>query len=350
MTGGPSPLWYATRATGVTALLLLTGTVVLGVVGVARLDSPRWPKLVTSALHRNTSLLAVTFVAVHVLTTVLDTYAPISWISVIVPFTSSYRTLWLGLGAVAFDLLLAVAVTSLLRVRLGYRVWRAVHWAGSACWPVALWHGLGTGTDTRLPWLLGLDAACVAAVAGALGWRLCLAGSRPGRLTAKLACVAVPLATAAFVAAGPLQPGWARRAGTPVALLAGSAASARAPSPATAAPAGGSFSGRAARTQASGLVTLTVWARMTAPTPQSLVITLRGTADGSGISMSSGTVSVAAGGASPGYQGPVVRLDGDRLVAELRGPGGSVVRARITLVIRGPEATGRLAVATGEGQ
>ena len=223
MTGGPSLLWYTTRATGVMALLLLTGTVVLGVAGVGRIDTPRWPRLLTAGLHRNLSLLAVAFVAVHVLATVLDGYAPIGWITAIVPFSSPYRTLWLSLGTVAFDLLLAVAITSLVRVRLGYRAWRAVHWLGYASWPVALWHALGTGTDSRLPWLLALDAACMAAVTCTLGWRLSLARRRPSVLVTALACLALPLATLVFVAVGPLQPGWARRAGTPAGLLAGTA-------------------------------------------------------------------------------------------------------------------------------
>jgi methionine sulfoxide reductase heme-binding subunit len=231
MTSGPSLLWYTTRATGVMALLLLTGSVILGVASVARIDTPRWPRLLNAGLHRNLPLLAVAFVAVHVLSTVLDGYAPIGWLSAIVPFTSPYRTLWLGLGTVALDLVLAVVITSLVRVRLGYRAWRAVHWLAYASWPIALWHGLGTGTDSKLPWLLALDAACVAAVTCALGWRLSLARRRPSVLATALACAAVPLATAAFVAVGPLQPDWARRAGTPVRLLSGTV-----PRPATAAP------------------------------------------------------------------------------------------------------------------
>src|SRR5258708_4028582 len=120
MTAGPSPLWYATRATGVMALVLLTATVVLGVAGTARLATPHWPRMITAQLHRNLSLLAVAFVAAHVVTTVLDPYAPIGWISAIVPFASPYRTLWLGLGTVAFDLLLPVVVPSLLRAPPGY--------------------------------------------------------------------------------------------------------------------------------------------------------------------------------------------------------------------------------------
>jgi methionine sulfoxide reductase heme-binding subunit len=216
---GSSPLWFATRATGVIALVLLTATVILGVGGIARIELPGLPRVVTAGLHRNISLLVVALVGVHVLTTVTDSYTRIGLTAAVLPFSSGYRTFWLGLGAVAFDLLLAVLLTSLLRDRLPYRAWRAVHWAGYACWPVALWHGLGTGTDSRLPWLLALDALCVAAVTGAAGWRLSRGARGPVRTAAITAAVLLPLLTAAFVLGGPLQPGWAGRAGTPPALL-----------------------------------------------------------------------------------------------------------------------------------
>jgi sulfoxide reductase heme-binding subunit YedZ len=150
---------------------------------------------------------------------VADSYTHIGLSAAVIPFRSSYRGLWLGLGTVAFDMMLAVAVTSLLRDRLPYRAWRAVHWLGYACWPAALWHGLGTGTDTRLPLLLALNALCAAAVAAAAWWRLSLAQPGLGRAVAITGIALLPLATAVFVLAGPLQPGWARRAGTPPALL-----------------------------------------------------------------------------------------------------------------------------------
>jgi methionine sulfoxide reductase heme-binding subunit len=212
-------LWYATRAFGVVALVLLTATVVLGIAGTARFAAPGLPRVVTAGLHRNLSLAVLALVALHVLSTIADGYAPIGFASTIVPFDSAYRGLWLGLGTVAFDMLLAVALTSLLRDRLSYRAWRAVHWLAYACWPVALWHGLGTGTDSRVPWLLAIDALCVVGVAGAVCWRLSL--TAPGRVrTAALAVSAVlPLATGIFLYAGPLQPHWAERAGTPPAIL-----------------------------------------------------------------------------------------------------------------------------------
>lgn len=191
----------------------------LGVATAAGTSAPGMPRAITGALHRNLSLLVLVFVVGHILTTVLDSYTSIGLTAAFVPFSSSYRGFWLGLGAIAFDLLLAVTVTSLLRDRLSYRSWRAVHWLTYASWPVALWHGLGTGTDTRVPWLLALDALCAATVLGTAGWRL--AHSRPGaaRIALTSAAVLLPLATIVFVAFGPLQPGWARRAGTPVSLL-----------------------------------------------------------------------------------------------------------------------------------
>jgi len=214
-------LWYATRGTGTVALLLLTATVVLGIAGTARFETQRWTRVLTADLHRHLSLLAAAFVAVHVATTVLDPFAPIGWAAAVVPFSSSYRPLWLGLGAVAFDLLLAVLLTSLVRARLGYRAWRSVHWLAYASWPVALWHGLGTGTDSRLTWLIGLDAGCVAVVAAAACWRISLLPGGGRRLAVLSAGVLLTLATAVFTATGPLQPGWARRAGTPPSLQAG---------------------------------------------------------------------------------------------------------------------------------
>ena len=175
---GVSPLWYATRATGVVALLLLTGTVVAGIAGTARAELPGLPRVVLAGVHRNLSLLAVGLVVIHVLTTVLDPFAGISLAAAVIPFSSAYRTVWLGLGAVALDLLLAVLLSSLVRDRLSYRSWRAVHWLAYASWPVALWHGLGTGTDTRLPVLLAVDAA-VPGRRGGRG-RLAAVPGRPG--------------------------------------------------------------------------------------------------------------------------------------------------------------------------
>ncbi|GAA1262834.1 ferric reductase-like transmembrane domain-containing protein [Pseudonocardia aurantiaca] len=165
--------WFASRAAGVLALVLLTGTVVIGVSGAVRYASPRWPRFVLALLHRNLALLTVAFLVLHVSTAVLDGYAGIRWIDTVVPFVSGYEPFWLGLGVVAAELFLAMVVTSLLRPWVGLRTWRAVHWAAYVSWPVAVIHGLGIGgQDTRTPWILALTLGCVALLLGAAGWRL----------------------------------------------------------------------------------------------------------------------------------------------------------------------------------
>ena len=175
LASAPSAYWYATRGAGVVALLLLTASLVMGVVDLSRWQSERWPRFLLDGLHRTLSLLAVAVVAIHVLTTVADGFTSIGLKDSVIPFAATYRRLWLGFGTLAFDLLLAVAVTSVLRRRFGHRAWRAVHWAAYACWPLALIHGLGSGTDTPLPWMLLLSAGCLLAVLVAVGWRVATA-------------------------------------------------------------------------------------------------------------------------------------------------------------------------------
>jgi methionine sulfoxide reductase heme-binding subunit len=218
---GGSAYWYLTRSTGAVALLLLTIAIVLGVVDVRRWSTPQWPRFVVDSLHRNVSLLAMAFLALHVLTSVLDSFAPISLLDAFIPFAGAYRPLWLGLGALALDLLLAVTLTSLLRQRLGYASWRAVHWLTYASWPVALLHGFGTGSDVASAWLLALSIACAAIVLLAVLTRA-LAGwpQHIGRRSAALAGAgAFSLFLLLWLPAGPLGSHWARRSGTPSSLL-----------------------------------------------------------------------------------------------------------------------------------
>ena len=165
-------LWYVTRSAGLVTLILLTASVVLGILTAGRFATRDWPRFVVQGLHRNLSLLALACLALHVGSTVLDSYTSIGLQDAFVPFLSGYQRWWLGLGAVAADLMLALAATSLLRTRIAPRLWRAVHWAGYACWPVALAHGLGTGTDRGTSWVLVLTLGCAGAVLCATVYRV----------------------------------------------------------------------------------------------------------------------------------------------------------------------------------
>jgi methionine sulfoxide reductase heme-binding subunit len=167
-------LWYVTRATGIVALILLTGSVVLGVLTANRFSRPSWPGFAQQDLHKRVALTSLVFVALHVLTSVVDTYVDIGWASLVVPFTSHYKSLWVALGTISLDLTLAVIVSSLLRHRMNPTIWRALHWLAYLSWPVALAHSFGMGTDMHEPWAIGLGVSCVAAVLIAVATRVAL--------------------------------------------------------------------------------------------------------------------------------------------------------------------------------
>jgi sulfoxide reductase heme-binding subunit YedZ len=353
-TSGSTLLWYSTRATGIVALVLLTGTVMLGIVGTARAASARWPRIVTSGLHRNLALTSMALVGVHVITTVLDPFAAISLAAAFIPFSSPYRPLWLSLGAVALDLLLAVLVTSLLRDRLNHGVWRAVHLLVYVSWPIALWHGLGTGTDTKLVWVLAINVACVAAVGWAIWWRLSLTRSPAIRAAGVLSLALLPLLTLVFVLFGPLQPGWARRAGTPVKLL-GSQGQAQ-PSADGNGAAGtpgalvdAAFRGHLTVRSGANERTITITGRTVAVPRESFVIVLHGTPSGGGVSLTGGTVRIGPQGTASGYAGPVVRLAGKELVAAVSGQAGQRT-AQFTMTINGSVVTGTVSLRTATGE
>lgn len=177
-------LWYTTRGAGAVSLILLSGVVVLGVLSKMRVHSPSWPAFLTTGLHRNVSLLAVVFLGLHIVTAVVDPFTHLGWLPAVVPFSSYYRTFWLGLGTIAFELLAAIVITSLLRRLIGNPWWRAIHWLAYVSWPVAVIHSFGTGTDALSAWFLVLAAVCVGVVTTAVVYRVLLVSAlslSPGR-------------------------------------------------------------------------------------------------------------------------------------------------------------------------
>jgi predicted ferric reductase len=172
-------LWYATRGAGAVTMILLTSVVVLGILSTLRLRSQSWPRFLTTGLHRNLALMTLVFLALHIVTAVVDPFTNLGWSAALVPFSSYYRTFWLGLGVIAFELLLAIIATSLVRGYLGHRFWRAIHWLTYAAWPIGVLHGLGTGTDSWSAWMLAINAACVAAAGIAIVVRVSTGSADP---------------------------------------------------------------------------------------------------------------------------------------------------------------------------
>ena len=343
---GPSAYWYLARGTGAASLVLLTASVVLGVLGPLRVAAPpRWPRYAIDQLHRDVSLLVMAFLALHIITSVLDSFAPITVTDAVIPLGASYRPLWLGLGALSFDLLIALVVTSLMRRRFGYRSWRAIHWLSYASWPIAVLHGLGTGSDTKLWWMLALTAACAAAVLIAVWARIDRAGPKLGsaRGAALATALATPLGIAIFTLAGPLQPGWSRRAGTPKTLLAKAAparvgtpapGSSPAPKPATLhAPFSSSVNGTITQTPESGGAVLDMALRLSGGADGQLRIRIAGAPlGGGGLSMTGSQVVLAAAGLPSVYQGRILTLQGQQFTARVSGSGSTLnLRANLNI-------------------
>jgi methionine sulfoxide reductase heme-binding subunit len=363
-TIGPSAYWYLARGTGAVALVLLTASVVIGILGSLRFSAGRWPRFAVDTVHRDVSLLVIALLVVHIVTSVLDSFAPVSLTAAVIPFGSSYRPLWLGLGALSFDLLLALAVTSLVRRRLGYRRWRAVHWLAYASWPVAVLHGLGTGSDTKSWWMLSLTAACLAVVGAAVGVRLARAGSAPRwvRTPTVALSVAAPIGLSAFTLLGPLGHGWARRAGTPANLLS------KASVPATRAVATRSgvvpaaqrpkaFSARLAgsvkQTQAPGGAIVDLSMRLRGGARGRLRVRLAGSPiAGGGLSMTGSQVDLITNAIPAVMAGHITQLQGSEFVARVRGGAGPALtlHARLRIDPQTGSVTGLLTASSASGQ
>jgi hypothetical protein len=357
--------WFATRSTGIAALVLLTASMVLGILTSGRYARPRLPRFVTMGLHRNVSLLVLLFLGLHIVTTVVDSFAPVGWLDVVLPFISTYRPLWLGLGAMSFDLLIALTVTSLLRGRLGYRTWRWVHWTSYACWPVAVMHGLGTGTDSKLPLFLAVTAGCVGAVVVALWYRLATGwpAQRGIRVSSAVLSVVLPVVALGWLIGGPLKPGWALRAGTPASLLvqhkpavrtkapppAGRVALAsRLPNAPFTAPLVGSVS-QSAPNQ-NGEIAIRIHAATGGTTNGVLDIVLDGLpSGGGGVSLTGSQVSYGTASQQRQYTGQITNLSGNVLQITTRDKRGRQLALAVTLTLSGSRATGALSATAGGG-
>jgi methionine sulfoxide reductase heme-binding subunit len=162
-------LWYLNRSTGVVTIVLLTVTTVLGVLAIGGRPAGRVPRFVTQAFHRNVALLSVLLLVVHLVTAVLDEFVEIRWWEAFIPFVGSYEPFWVGLGAIATDLMIIVVVTSMMRTRMKHSLWRGLHVTTYGLWALAIGHGIGVGTDmTDSMWVLTVACAIAVPLAAAL--------------------------------------------------------------------------------------------------------------------------------------------------------------------------------------
>jgi methionine sulfoxide reductase heme-binding subunit len=187
--------WYAARAAGIAAYVLISFVVVLGLTMARNARLRRWPKYALEDVHRFAGLLVGTFLVIHVVTIAIDAWLPFSFASIVLPFVSRYRPVWVAFGIVAAELLLALAIANHYRDRLPYRFWRRTHYLNFAVWTLATIHGIASGTDRSAPWFLALYALSTAAVGAATAWRFARNRLSAGRSAPGVAVVGAALAT-----------------------------------------------------------------------------------------------------------------------------------------------------------
>jgi DMSO/TMAO reductase YedYZ heme-binding membrane subunit len=340
MTTWSSVTWDTARAGGFVAYILLTLAVAAGLVLRNRWQTERWPRLVTNELHGYLSLLALLFIAVHVLAVLVDPFTRFGLAEVLVPFASHYRPIWMGLGVVALYLLLAVWVSSRLRTRIGYRLWRSIHLLAYGVYGAATVHGLGTGTDTQSVWAPIVYASSLLLVGALAGRRLLVPAARGDRrrpVLASLGGIAVVL-VAVWAAGNPLAAQWGARAGGSTGR-----ADVRAPVPSAARVRSGEvatpfralFSGQVTvqPVDEAGRVAIRIDGALRGGTRDHLEIDLRGVPlQSGGVAMEQSRVRLGAETAL--YQGEIVALRGPQLVAALRSD-KQRIRLAITLSLPG---------------
>jgi len=321
--------WDLARAGGFTSLLLLSLSLLVGLLLSLRVASARWPRFLTNELHRFLTLLALVFIVVHVAAVWVDPFTRFGLAEVLVPLRSHYRPLWMALGIVALYLALAVWITTLLRKRIGYALWRRFHGLAFAAWAASLVHGVATGSDTRTTWGAVLYSACLVMVACPFAVRL-LRPSGPAGRRHPLVATGTVLALAGglvWATGGPFRPGWNARAndgrgsGARIALAGRAAAGSAAISP-PADPFRAGFSERLAgqlrpdRVDASGFVTLRLGSILRGRAPGLLEVVLHGApAEGGGVAVAASSVLLGTQPAAAIYQGHLTSLDGDQMSA-----------------------------------
>jgi predicted ferric reductase len=165
-------LWYVARAGGFVAYGLLAASVALGLVASMRIASPRWPRALTTEVHRFVTMAALTFTGIHVVSLVAHPTEGLGVTEVLVPFAADREPLWTALGVVGMELSVAVWLSTRLRSRIGYARWRQLHRLAFVAFGASLVHGIAQGADTGTLWGGAIYMASMGLVGGLLAVRI----------------------------------------------------------------------------------------------------------------------------------------------------------------------------------
>ena len=344
--GNPKVLWYLTRATGIIAILLLALVVILGMVTATKAAPKGFAKFLVPDLHRRLSISAAVFLGIHIVTALLDSFVHIGLAASIIPFVSSYRPIWVGFGAISFDLLLVVIATSVARHRFSQGPWKKIHYASWLVVTFAIFHAMGTGSDARVGLVEGIYMALVGVVALAAIFRTArdVQLRKLARIGGSAVIVAVPLLALEWSFKGPLRSGWAS-ASSSFSLLPKVTTTTAATSSAGANsfvwPVDGGVQGTVSIANASsGTSTVTMTGTVTG-TADVITVRLVGLVQQGSLVLQGSSVAIGTASAPNTYTGSVAQAGGSTLVLSLHGPQGSVTGA-LSVNINGGSFSGVL--------
>lgn len=158
-------LWYVTRATAMAAYVTLSLSVMLGMLRTVARQARERVSWMVDELHQVIATLAMVLVAAHLITLLLDPFLPFSVTNLLLPLSEPYRPLAVQLGVGALYTMALVLVSSWLRRRIRYKLWRGIHYVSLIAFALATAHGLLAGSDAGEPWMRAVYAGAAAAVA-----------------------------------------------------------------------------------------------------------------------------------------------------------------------------------------
>jgi predicted ferric reductase len=169
-------IWFLARGAGISAFAALSVATGVGAM-TARRTGNLERRVLLQYLHRAAALSGVLLLAIHIGSLLLDSYAHVGVLGATIPFASGYRPAAVALGVTAMYLMVAVAVTGMLRSRFArseraVRLWRAIHVCSYGAWALSAWHFLVVGTDSGLWWARAVLFGGIATVGCGVAARL----------------------------------------------------------------------------------------------------------------------------------------------------------------------------------
>lgn len=174
--------WLLARASGLTAYVLLTLSVLAGLVLKSRPTTRLRPAGVAD-VHKTLALSGIGALVLHAVSLVLDTTVKVSLAALVVPGLVAYRPAAVAAGVVGGWLFAVITASFWLRKRIGVRMWRRLHWFTYALFGLATIHGITAGTDASQPWARGLYLGALGSVVAATAWRALVPPARKERPT-----------------------------------------------------------------------------------------------------------------------------------------------------------------------